>query len=436
MISPAAPRYRVAPGLRRVNRDGYLYVGVMLLTMLVGLIGLTSAHVGCLHLQSAIDVNSSGQAAALASSATEYALAIIQNDAGWRTTYQDDTEYPATPISMNGGTWTWKLVDPDGDLNDDDSDFVCVVGIGRYAGSTIGQSVTAFPTGQPLPVLDYALHSDGTITFDPDVTLATDRIISSNGSISGPPSSQVVGDADATSGITAPVTGSGNTGVNPRRMPGSSVFEYYQTRGTIIPVTELPLIGGTRTLEKTVLSPASNAFGTRNASGIYVIDCQNMVTQIRDCRIVGTLLLLNPGAGSAVSDSVLWEPPLPGFPALLVSGSFTLDLSTATLDETTLTTNFNPAGTPFRDTPDGDTDDVYSTGIHGVVYISGDLTIPSTAQSTMITGSVIVGGVTGVKSDVVFKFGAASWAYPPPGFAFGNPMKPVSGSWQRMPVSP
>ena len=77
MISLAALRYRGAPGRRRVNRDGYLYIGVMLVTMLVGLIGLTSAHVGCLHLRSAIDTNSSGQAAALASSATEYALATI-----------------------------------------------------------------------------------------------------------------------------------------------------------------------------------------------------------------------------------------------------------------------------------------------------------------------------------------------------------------------
>ena len=62
-------RYRAVPGRRLLNRDGYLYVGVMLVTMLVGLIGLTSAHVGVLHLRSAIDTNSSGQAAALASSA-------------------------------------------------------------------------------------------------------------------------------------------------------------------------------------------------------------------------------------------------------------------------------------------------------------------------------------------------------------------------------
>ena len=337
---------------------------------------------------------------------------------------------------MNGGTWTWKLVDPDGDLNDDDSDFVRVVGIGRNGGSTIVQSVTAYPTGQPLPVLEHALHGDGTITIDLEVTLTTDRSVSSNNWINGPPSSQVVGDADTTSGATVPVTGSNTSGINPRRMPGSSVFEYYQSRGTTFPVTALPLMGGTRILEETVLSPANNAFGSRSACGIYVIDCQNATIRIRNCRIAGTLLLLNPGAGSSASDSILWEPTLPGFPALLVSGSFTLDLSTATLSETTLSTNFNPTGTPFRDTSDADTVDVYSTGIHGVVYISGDLTIPPTAQSTMTTGSVIVGGVTALQSDAVFKYGAASWAYPPPGFASGNPMKPVSGSWQRMPVSP
>ncbi len=436
MIRLTVLRHRTARGRHRVNRDGYLYVGVMLVAMIVGLIGLTSAHVGRLHLRSAIDASSAGQAAALASSAIEYALATIQNDDSWRTTYQDDTEYPATPMSMNGGTWTWKLVDVDGDLNDDDSDFVRIVGIGRDAGSTIVLSLTAYPTGAPLPVMDYALHSDGTITFDPGLTVTTDRSISSNGWINGPPSSSIVGNAVATLGLPLPVTGNATFGVAARRMPGSSVFDYYQTRGTSIAVTALPLSGGARVLEQTVLSPASNVYGSRNAGGIYIIDCQALTVHIRDCRIAGTLLLLNAGAGSSVSDSVVWEPILPGFPALLVSGSLTLNLSNAVLNETTLNTNFNPTGTPYLGESDNDTVDIYPTGISGGVYVSGNLTVAPTAVSTMTTGTVIVGGVTAMQSSAVFSYDATSSTYPPPGFASGNPMKPMPGSLQRVPVSP
>ena len=43
---------------------------------------------------------------------------------------------------MGSGTFTWKLVDDDGDLADDDSDPVTIYGIGRVGASTSVETVT------------------------------------------------------------------------------------------------------------------------------------------------------------------------------------------------------------------------------------------------------------------------------------------------------
>lgn len=411
------------------DRGGYLYVGIMLVATLVGIIGLTAVRVGRLHLRAAVDASASGHAASLSNSAIEHALAILQTDADWRTTYQPDVEYPAVPVAMGTGSWTWKLVDDDGSLTDDDSDFVRVVGTGRDGDATIVQSVTLYPTGVPVEVMTYPLHSHGDLSLSAGVTVSTNGSVSSNAQLAGPLSASVSGNAVASSSIN--VTVSGATTIAPaRQMPGSSVFEYYEARGTHIPVGSLPLSGSVRVLESAVLSAASNPFGTGQPGGLYIIDCQNQTIEIRNCRIVGTLLLLNPGVSSRVTGAILWDQSVAGFPALLVDGDLLMNLTTSALDEATLSTNFNPAGTAYQEETDSDTADSYPTAINGGIYVAGDLTVSSTVTAP-VTGTVIATGDILAQSSGTFQFDATSFASPPPGFAAGNPMLIVPGSQRR-----
>lgn len=418
------------------KRSGYLYAGVMIVSILVGLIGLTSVKVARHYLRAAIDSNSAGQAAELASSAVETGLATVENDPDWRTTYQNNTEYPPTPVAMNGGTWTWKLVDDDGDLDDDDSDFVYVVGIGRHAAATMIQQVTAYPTGEPLPVLDHGLHADGNVSVSADVTLTTNRSVSANGTVNGPGSALVDGDVVGSAGASVPATGTVTTGSPSLQMPGSSVFDYYESQGTAIDVTALPLVGGVREIKQTLLSSQANPFGDPDHAGTYVIDCQNQVVCISDSRIVGTLVLLNAGAGSSMRDALVWDSQLPGFPALMVSGSFTIDISSGILDEALISTNLNPAGTPYLGESDSDSVDTYTAGVRGMIYVTGTLTVPASGLETVVAGPVVVEGTASIAADSTFNHDASVSTNPPPGFASGNPMKLIPGSWLRTPQSP
>lgn len=416
------------PCTRHRNRDGYVYLSVMLVAALIGVMGLTAIRVGRLHLKSAVGANSAGQAASLSRSAIEHGLATLQNDASWRTTFQNDVEYPAVPVSLGSGTWTWKLVDDDGDLTDDDSDFVRIVGIGRDGDATIVHSAVAYPTTTAIAAMDYAIHGHDNVTLGSGTTISTNDTVGSNGQLSGPGSALISGDAEGTGGVTVPVSGGTTTGTPARQMPGSSVFTYYQTRGTYIPIASLPLSGAVRVLQASVLSPASNPFGTGNAAGIYVIDCASQTIEIRDCRIVGTLLLLNPGAGSRITGAVHWEHAVPGFPALLIDGPLVLNLTSPSLSETALTTNFNPLNAPFQEVWDTDTVDSYSSEINGGLYVAGDLTVSS---SVSVTGTVIATGMVVVQSSSTFDFDSAVQTSPPPGFATSLPLQIVPGSQKR-----
>jgi hypothetical protein len=63
-----------------------------------------------------------------------------------------------------------------------------------------------------------------------------------------------------------------------------------------------------------------------NAQGIYWIDCAGNKLVIERSRIVGTLLVTNPGAGSCINNGPInWTPAVAGYPALLVDADIATD---------------------------------------------------------------------------------------------------------------
>jgi hypothetical protein len=180
--------------------------------------------------------------------------------------------------------------------------------------------------------------------------------------------------------------------------------------------------GGARFIYQKVLGPGLNPFGaTTNSSGIYWIDCQGAKLVIERSRIVGTLLVLNPGADSRVAYGPYhWTPAVPGYPALLVNGSFTIQGTLATdprLREVENFVNYNPAGAPHRDFgTDNWLDGVvasevnnYESQIHGLIGISGNMTYQF---SPPIRGRAIVGG--SVSGTPAFTYKLDSLLNPPP----------------------
>lgn len=413
------------------SRAGYLYVAVMVTATLVGLVGLSAVSVARLNLRTTTRTGDSSSADFLAHSAVEHALSVLKNDPAWRTNYLNNTEYPNTPIPMNGGTVTWKLVDVDSSLLDDDSDTVRIYGIGRQGSATSVQSVQLYPTDDPLSSTAAAFHCAGSVSLGAFINWTTDDEISTNGSLAANAfGTSITGNAYAAGTITGNISGTKTSGVGARRMPGSSVFDYYKARGTWVDINTLPLSGGKRLIDKAVVSPATSPWGVTNSAGIYVIDCGGQNLEIKNSRIVGTLVLLNPGTGCVTSNAVHWDAAVTNLPALLVAGNFQLGHNEGDLDEDELNRNFNPDGTPFDGKDDNDTKDDYASEINGLVYTSGNLTVLAAFSRTHVNGSTICGSSSCI-SAATFNHKSVFQNFPPPGFASGSEMELIPGTWRR-----
>lgn len=177
------------------------------------------------------------------------------------------------------------------------------------------------------------------------------------------------------------------------------------------------------TIYRSVLSPTSNPFGSgqTNADGIYVINCKNTDVYLQESRIVGTLVLLNPGSSSQVLDGAMtWSPAHSNFPALLVDGDFKIEMNSDGLNESLLDVNFNPVGTPeplTSGTSDSDKIDIYLSKIEGLIYTTGNLTLGGTS---VIEGSTIAAGNLTMTGKITADYSSKHLQNPPPGFS-ANP---------------
>ncbi len=132
-----------------------------------------------------------------------------------------------------------------------------------------------------------------------------------------------------------------------------------------------------RTIYREVLSPGRNPFGPTNPRGVYILDCQGTKLRIKCSRIVGTLVILNPGPGSSVGGGpVAWKSALANYPALVTTGDMIIHPTDTPLSENAWKTNFNPPGSPDADIGEDSTlDDAYPSEIQGWLFSNGKLTL-------------------------------------------------------------
>lgn len=208
------------------------------------------------------------------------------------------------------------------------------------------------------------------------------------------------------------------------------MFDYYLDNGTPISVSALPLVSGAYTIERQVLSSQVNPYGGKNPEGIYVINCGGQRVRIKDCRIVGTIVLLNPAANSSLEGSLRWDTGVGNYPALLVLGELEVRFHSGDLSESALGVNFNPAGTPYLGNEDADQTDAYPSEVNGVVYFSGHLNAPFDFLESRFRGVTVCNTIT-AGSACRFNYRPLLHDYPPPGFASGNPMVVSPGSRRR-----
>ena len=284
----------------------------------MGLVAITAAT---LRTRSASDACDYTAAQMLAHSATEYGIELVRSNVNWRSAYTSGIENSCAALPAAGGTMAWILVDEDRKLTDDDSDSVRIIGIGRAGRTQATESVRMLPTGQPLTCLGSSLHCGGDVSLGIATQFVTNQQVSSNGNISASAFlTSLQGNAEAVGTATGTINGNIVQNAPLRRMPGSSVFDYYLDNGTVIPVTSIPSVGGVVTIDKRVIAPQLNPFGNNNPEGIYVIYCAGQQLCIKNSRIMGTLVLIDPAPSSSLEGSLRWDAAVANYPTLLVKG--------------------------------------------------------------------------------------------------------------------
>jgi hypothetical protein len=159
-----------------------------------------------------------------------------------------------------------------------------------------------------------------------------------------------------------------------------------------------------------------------NSQGIYKIDCGGQKLIIERSRIVGTLLIINPGANSCVKDGPInWKPAVAGYPALLVdadngtSADFSILATNRALSEKENGVNYNQAGAPSDEFgQDTDFNDIYQSHIRGLIAIRHDLTYQN---RSLIKGQIIVGNnIANSSGELEVDYQTDSLLNPPSGF--------------------
>lgn len=404
----------------RHRRRGSLYIAILAVATIVSIIGISAIHVARLHLTGTMADSDRYNARLLAMSAIEHALAEFNTNPDWETDYVPGTEYPPTPPSVNGGSFVWKLIDlgnqqrhVEGIGRVGDASCVLRVSLGTAGdwlecGLLCGSDVTVGESGKAsnFTVEGAPVCSNSIFTNNMGITTADVEAQEINGTING---SQTAPAAKRT------------------LPPPDDVFAYYVANGT-------PL--GTNQIQRQLISPYQNPYGSTNPDGIYVIDANGGSVSIRECRIVGTLVVLN-ATDVEISEQVNWEPAWPNFPALMVQGDINCRLIDGALEESSEQVNFNPPQTPFQSVTDSTLDDSYPSAIAGIVYCTGNLSVDgnNNGYEAVFDGLIIVNGscVIEREANVVIVYNAAHFDAPPPGFASGLSNQIQSGSWRQVP---
>jgi hypothetical protein len=419
---------------RRARRTGSVYVLVLGAGTLLAVVGVSLLAITQISVRTAGADDDVAEASVLAESAVEYALAKMNADSNWRTTYSSNVE--VTPRNFGRGKISFRMVDEaDGNLSNNTTDSIRLYGIGRAGKATRVYSILC--SSRALTSLATGMSFGSSLTFDISTRISSYSTVTTRGLITSTAATLGSTNLEA-GGLVTVLLGSG-TGTRKslqplREMPSKTdVFAYYSANGTKI--SGLPVSGGNLVISRVLISPGSNPFtGGTNANGVYYIDCAGQNLVVKDCRIIGTIAFINSN-NVTIEGSVNWEPAVLGYPIILIDKAMKLETSSPALAENgSPAVNFNPAGAgyPFNaggtaGPTDTDNTDSYPSQLKGLIFVAKGF---STSNSPSLTGCLIGLEDWDAKGTMSLTYGDASYVYPPPGFR-GSSLAPVPGSWRR-----
>lgn len=345
-----------------------------------------------------------------------HALRFTNAEPTWRQILSNGLWMQDVP---NGdATYSVTGMDPiDADLANNSTDPVILTSTATVHGLSRTIQVEAIEEKIPCELLKYALAAGGNIEIKTAAVITGN--VTSNGNIAKTGGSTAIyGDAEAVGTIAdmQGITGVISPGSEPKEFPDTvAILQYYKSLATDIPFQA--------TIEKVMLSPTSNPFGPANPDGLYRINCANQKITIRDCRIIGTLLLISPRSDSTIESGINWTPARPGYPALIVDSDITI-CPDRDLSEKNLGVDFSIPGEPGN----GSIAEVYPNRIQGMIYCDGNLSL---GKQCNILGTVIATIQCLVVDDTIINWNPSILDNPPPKFYDGY-LVPAQGTWRQI----
>lgn len=399
-----------------LSRRGGAYVLVLVMAMILTTLGL-SAH---LIVQQRLKIQQlrshASEADLIAMSAIDLAVHDGSSKTDWAASYSSAEILPE--IAIGGGTatvtYTDKSADPRGPKT--------VRAIAKRSEAVRMLEVDVDPLYDPLPLLSYSIAAATDVGFD-QADFYADSSVHCNGDISAS-SSSITADVRANGSITGGTyNGSTNSSASSISLPTYANLSFYRTAGVTIPISDIP----SDTIERVVLSPSSNPYGPTHPDGVYVIDCAGRSLDIRDARIVGTLVLHQAGSGTRIRDTVSLEKGAAGYPVLIVDGPLEILLAKEDLDESDHGVNFNPVGSPSNGVEDSDQVDTYPTRISGLIYCNNSVSITAPLE---LAGLIVARQVRCYDWTLIVH-DRSYYDNPPPGFGTVQGYRIVGGTWRR-----
>ncbi len=391
---------------REQRNKGSVYVLVMsvcLLLTTIGLGALIAVRVDRRTVQLTQDTINARMAA---QSALAWGLTYIEQTPNWRSDQSNGTWL--ADQSLGQATWSLQVEDDsDSDLSNSDYHPVRMTGIGSKGQARHQAQLTLIADTGPLEALNYCLHAGGDLTISSGYSLTVvGAPASTNGQLNNGES--IDGNVNAvTVAAAGTITGTLNSGVDSLNLPDANLINDYITLATeITSVT---------TMDKQILTPDYNPWGTANSEGVYYIDSRSSDFKITNSRICGTLII-NVGSNSLlIEDADCIEPYRSDYPTLIVIGNTEIKITSASdvLSETNNGTNYNTYSAPYQSSWDTDTSDEYPNKIVGLLHITGTLTLQETAR---IEGVVICAGDVTVAGDNILVHDDTFYNCPPEGY--------------------
>jgi hypothetical protein len=417
MLHPLPPS-RAAPA---PARRGSLYALVLITVAAATAFVLVAADIQRAQRRSAFSAHNAIEARTLALAAIDVGIDLVNRNDHWRSILPSSGQWLSS-IPLGRGTFSLSAADPvDNRFDNNTSDPITLTGEGRVANTRQRFTVTLTRSGTPLPALSLGILAGSDLKVTSGAVFGAP--IHTNANLEA--TNALVSSAASASGTT-----SGNTFRTTARaaqpaltLPDSSLFNDYTPLATSIPFGSIP--GGI--IQRALIAPGINPFGSPNARGIYIIDCAGNNLTIRNSRILGTLIILNPGPASTLDNSIRWDPASDNFPILLVAGNFSFALSAAPLSEATLGTNFNPPAAPFNNASNTALTDSFSSELRGIIYTTGNIIV---SNNLTLTGSLISPSTITITGSASISLNSNNTAQPPPGFQAMPVMRVSANSWR------